>query len=209
VRPWSEHAERAWSYFRWSFGAAMLAFLFVVLMLVPIGYWVVQLIAHGAAAEPILGIVGVVFVLLLFAFGLAIFKLLLRDFAAPLQIRLDVSAGKALGVAWTLAKANVGAFVVYILLKIGFSIVAAIIRFVAGCVTCCLGFLPVIGHTLLQPLFYFERAWSLCFLQQAGWDLFPPEPAVAPAPPPPTAPLPPPSLPYGSDQIWNDRPSET
>jgi hypothetical protein len=206
VRPWHEHAERAWSYFRWSFGAAMVAFLVVVLALVPIGYWVVQLIAHGAAAGPILGIVGVVLALIAFAFGMAVFKLLLRDFAAPLQIRLDVGAGEALGVAWTLARANVGAFLVYILLKIGFSIVSAILSLAVGCLTCCLGFLPVISQTLLQPLFYFERAWSLCLLQQAGWDLFSPEPPAVVAPVPPTAP--PPSLPYGNDQIWGDRPSQ-
>ena len=46
----------------------------------------------------------------------------------------------------------------------------------------------MISHTILQPLLYFERAWSLCILRQAGYDLFPALPP--PAPPAEYAPLP-------------------
>jgi len=71
-------------------------------------------------------------------------------------------------------------------LKMVFVIVTGITALLAGCFTCCLGFLPVIHHTLLQPLYYFERAWSLCLLRQAGYDLFPaPPPGSLPLPPPP------------------------
>jgi hypothetical protein len=30
----------------------------------------------------------------------------------------------------------------------------------------------VVTQTFLQPLFFFERAWSLCLLRQLGHDLF-------------------------------------
>jgi hypothetical protein len=39
----------------------------------------------------------------------------------------------------------------------------------------------VVSQTLLQPLFYFERSWSLIFLRQLGHDVFElpiPEPAA-------------------------------
>jgi hypothetical protein len=41
------------------------------------------------------------------------------------------------------------------------------------CLTCGCGLLPVVAQTLLQPVFYFERAWSLLLLQQFGYGLVP------------------------------------
>ena len=190
ARPWREHADRAWSYFGWSFGLALVSFLGVLALIVPIGFFVFALFRHGASPGPILGIVGLGLLFLVWAIGINLFSILLRDFAAPLQIQLDVSCGRALGVAWALVRANLGTFVIYVLLKIVFAIVAGITSLLAGCFTCCLGFLPVIHHTLLQPLYYFERAWSLCLLRQAGYDLFPAPPPGPPPLPPPSEPLP-------------------
>jgi len=42
---------------------------------------------------------------------------------------------------------------------------------IAACLTCCCVLLPVVMQTALQPLFYFERAWSLFLLRQLGYDL--------------------------------------
>jgi len=42
---------------------------------------------------------------------------------------------------------------------------------IAACLTCCCALLPVVMQTALQPLFYFERAWSLFLLRQLGYDL--------------------------------------
>ncbi|HXT20823.1 MAG TPA: hypothetical protein VN923_08745 [Thermoanaerobaculia bacterium] len=190
ARPWREHADRAWSYFGWSFGASLVAFFGVVALLVPIGFFVISLIRFGAHPGPILGIIALALLFIVWAIALNLFSIVLRDFAAPLQIALDVRCGRALGVAWGLVRANLGSFVIYVLLKIVFGIVTAITSLLAGCFTCCLGFLPIIHHTLLQPLYYFERAWSLCLLRQAGYDLFPAVPPPEPPPLPPAEPLP-------------------
>ena len=190
ARPWREHAERAWSYFGWSFGAALVGFFGAVVLIVPIVVFVISLIRFGANPGPIVGIIGLALLLFVWAIALNLFSILLRDFAAPLQIVLDVRCGQALGVAWGIARGNLGSAIIYVLLKIVFGVVTAISTLLAGCFTCCLGFLPVIHHTLLQPLYYFERAWSLCLLRQAGYDPFP----VAPPPPAPPD-LPPPALP--------------
>ena len=189
-RPWREHADRAWSYFGWSFGLAIGGFLGVLLLLAPIGFFVFSLIRHGANAGPILGIILLVLLFIVWILALNLFSMLLRDFAAPLQVKLDVRCGQALGVAWGLVRGNLGTFVIYVLLKIVFAILTGITALLAGCFTCCLGFLPVIHHTLLQPLYYFERAWSLCLLRQAGYDLFPAPPPEPPPVPPPPEPLP-------------------
>jgi hypothetical protein len=75
-----------------------------------------------------------------------------------------------------LFRAHVGAFVVYVLLKIVFGMVAAVVMMVAACLTCCCALLPVVMQTALQPLFYFERAWPLFLLRQLGYDLIAPPP---------------------------------
>jgi hypothetical protein len=187
-RPWVEHGQRAWSYFGWSFGLAMATFAGVLLLLAPIGFFVYLLATEGASCAPIAGVIVTVLLVILFIVVMSLWSVLLRDFAAPLQMVLGVPCGQALGVAWGLVKANPLTFLVYILLKIVFGIVAAITAVLAGCFTCCIGFLPVISHTILQPLLYFERAWSLCLLRQAGYDPFP-APLAPSAPPPPPEPL--------------------
>jgi hypothetical protein len=195
VRPWREHADKSWSYFGWSFGVSLIAFLGVLAM-AGLGIWFgIMLFMSGPNPLPILGLITLVLVFIVFVVALNLFSVLLHDFAAPLQMKLAIPCGQALRVAWGLVRANLGTFVVYVLLKIVFAIVSAICGLLAGCFTCCLGFLPVVSHTLLQPLHYFERAWSLCLLRQAGFDLFP----VAPPPPyPPEALSPaPPPLPAG------------
>lgn len=180
VRPWHEHRERAWSYFGWSFGLSMTGLFGALLLLVPVGLSVVELFSTGASFGPIATILAIGLVFIGFVIAISLFSILLRDFAAPLQLAQGIPCGAALGVAWRLVQANVGQFVVYVALKIVFTIAAAIVTFVTGCLTCCLGFLPVIHHTLLQPVYYFERAWSLAMLDQAGYDIFP---AAPPAPP--------------------------
>jgi hypothetical protein len=192
-RPWREHAERAWSYFQWSFGLALATFAGVLLLLVPLGFLIWVLIRDGASCAPIGGVIAVVLLIIAFALAMGLVGVLLRDFAAPLQIALDVPAGQALGIAWGLVKAHPLTFLAYLVLKILFAIVTAFTAIAAGCLTCCIGFLPVISHTILQPLLYFERAWSLFILRQAGYDLFPappPLPPGPPAPPPDWAPQP-------------------
>jgi hypothetical protein len=184
VRPWHEHEAKAWSFFGWAFGATLAGLFGFLLLLVPVGFAVVAIIRNGASCGPIGGIVAVVLAFLAFAIALGLFGVLLRDFAAPLQMILGVRAGQALGIAWGLVKAYPGAFLAYLGLKIVFGFVAAIVALLAGCLTCCVGFLPVVSQTILQPLHYFERAWSLFLLRQAGYDIFPAAPPAPPAPPP-------------------------
>jgi len=101
----------------------------------------------------------------------------LRDFVAPLQLRTGRTCGAAFRILFELVRAHPGAFVIYILLKIVFGIVLGLALLVAACVTCCCALLPVVMQTTLQPLFYFERAWSIHLLRQLGYDLLAAPPA--------------------------------
>ena len=187
VRPWREHAGKAWSFFGWSFGSGLAVLVVALALAVPLVFLVISLIRYGPSCAPIAGILFVILLFFALAIAYGLFSLLLRDFAAPLQMALGVPAGGALRVAWGLVTANPLPFLAYVALKLVFGIIAGIAAILAGCFTCCLGFLPVISQTILQPLHYFERSWSLFLLRQAGYDLFPPAPPAIDAPLPPPA----------------------
>jgi hypothetical protein len=176
-RSWNENRERANAFFRWRFAVGM-AGLGVMLLLFAAGGVLVWQWQRGTLTGSLalaIGGIGLLPIVLAVALGLALFELLLRDLAAPLSWRYGWSAGDALRTAYELARANLGSMVVYILLKIVFAIGGAIVAMLAGCLTCCLGFLPVVSQFLLQPLWFFERAWSLQMLRRLGHDVFPAE----------------------------------
>jgi hypothetical protein len=52
-----------------------------------------------------------------------------------------------------------------------FEVARGVLLVLAACLTLCCILLPVVTQTVLQPLFFFERAWSLCLLRQMGYDL--------------------------------------
>jgi hypothetical protein len=177
-RPWHEHAERASSYFVWSFGLAV-GLVGAMFALLAIGAAAVLSVVRGGMLTGVfvsgmLALMIPVFVLLLMAGVVA--SIGLRDFAAPLQWKMGLGCGDAVRLLVSLVRADPGPFLVYLLLKVAFAIAATIVITVGGCLTCCLGFLPVVKQTLFQPAFYFERAWSLHFLRRLGYDLVTREP---------------------------------
>lgn len=175
VRPWRQHAVASSSYFTWSLGIS-LAGLFVVLALA--GAVAVLAVAFatgrlqgtgawltGAAMTP---------VLLLLALALpclALGALALRDFVAPLQLASGLPCGAAARLLEGLVMANPGAFVLYLLIKLAIVVASGIVIVLLGCLTCCIAFLPVLMQVVFQPLFYFERAFSLFLLRQLGHDV--------------------------------------
>ena len=184
VRPWGEHAERANSLFAWRFviGIAVLVVLIVLAGLAGLLVFGYSKGRIGGGVALALGLLGLLPILLVLVLAAGLVSMALRDFVAPLQWRLGVSCGDAGRVAWGLVRGHPGSFAVYVGLKIAFGIVAAIVALAAGCMTCCCGFLPVVAQTILQPLLYFERAWSLAFLRQLGHDVFAPPTAGAAVP---------------------------
>ena len=174
-RPWSQHAAAAQSYFGWRFGLSLAA-IFVVLFgaglvavaAVAFARGRLEGAAGGAAA---LALAPVLFLLLLALPLLALASVALRDFVAPLQLSSGLHCGQAARVLEALVTQHPGAFVIYFLLKMVFSIGVGVVILVGGCLTCCIGFLPVVMQVLFQPLFYFERSWSLFVLRQRGHDL--------------------------------------
>jgi hypothetical protein len=174
-RPWSQHAGPASTYFGWRFGLA-LAMVFVILfgaaLVVAAAFAFVQGRLEGVTGWAAgLALLPVLLLLSLALPLLALASVALRDFVAPLQLTTGLRCGAAARVLEQLITQHPGAFVIYILLKMIFSIGVGLVIFIGGCLTCCLGFLPVVMQVLFQPLFYFERSWSLYVLRQMGHDL--------------------------------------
>ena len=173
TRPWRVHAEKAQSYFAWRFGLAA-ALLGSLGILVVAGAGAALLIAKGGAAGAVAGalllvaLVPALFVVLL-AGGMG--ALALRDFVAPLQMQTGEACGLAVRRLLALVRAYPLPFLLYVVLKIAFEMVRGTVLVMAACLTLCCILVPVVTQTALQPLFFFERAWSLFFLRQMGHDL--------------------------------------
>ena len=94
---------------------------------------------------------------------------------------------------------HVGSIVLFLLMQLVLRIAIAAIGVVAGCVTCCIGFLPYIGTVLTLPLYVFDQCYPVYFLEQfgPGYRIFPDLPDAAggfpviplapPYPPPPAS----------------------
>lgn len=172
-RPWRVHAEKAQSYFAWRFGLAA-AMLGAIALIVVVAVGAAFLIARGGAAGAVAGALLLILLvplllLVLLAGGLG--AMALRDFVAPLQMHTQASCGAAARRLADLVRAHPLPFILYVVLKIVFEMVRGVLMVMAACVTLCCILLPVVTQTALQPLFFFERAWSLFFLRQMGHDL--------------------------------------
>ncbi len=174
-RLWRQHAAPASSYFGWSLGLTY-AILFTILFAGGLVVTTVLAFAAGRlqgtggwlillAIVPVLTLLGLALPLL----GLA--GVALRDFVAPLQVATGLPCGAAARLLESLVLAQPGAFVLYLVLKLLLVVGTGLVVAVFGCLTCCLGFLPIVMQTLFQPLFHFERSLSLMLLRQMGYDV--------------------------------------
>jgi hypothetical protein len=175
VRPWRQHAARADSYFAWRFGLGVLALGLVagvIALLVAVGHGYAYGRLGGVSGAAIGLALAPVFVILAFAIPLIVLMgIALRDFVAPLQVSAGVTCGEAIRIFEGLLVAQPGAFVLYLLMKIGVVVVTGLAIVVGGCLTCCIGFIPIVMHVVFQPFFFFERAWSVVLLRQMGHDV--------------------------------------
>ncbi|MCE5277272.1 MAG: hypothetical protein ABFD92_02825 [Planctomycetaceae bacterium] len=149
----------------------------------------------GSAIVAIL--VGVVLLLAVF-FIVAVISACTSNFVVPLMyLRRSSTLTAWREFRLTMLPGNAGAIVLFFLMKIAMAMAVGIISLVAGCLTCCLGFLPYLSAVLTLPLHIFLRAYSLYFVQQfgPGYNIISEPPAAGFSPPPPGQPTAPPTLP--------------
>jgi hypothetical protein len=114
---------------------------------------------------------------------------------APIMYLRNVTGLRAWSILGGLLKGNVGAFFLFWLMNAVVGLLFAVLTLVAVFCTCCIGALPVVNQTVLQPFLYWIRGYSLYFLAQFGPEYPLPRaeadllrPASIPAAPTPQAP---------------------
>ncbi len=115
---------------------------------------------------PVLLIVAGVLVVLAIPF--MILNGLARNFVAPLMWKDGTGSRDAWKKFWSVGRNHIGQIVLFFVLRVVFSMLAGVIGVIAGFVTCCFGFLPVLHQTLMAPYYVFERAWTLEILASMG-----------------------------------------
>ncbi len=172
VRPWGQHGVLADSFFVLSLVVQGAVFILIVLILGLGGFFLLWARASDWAVLAIaLGFLPFAFALFLAVVTAAVLGLVLRDFIAPLQISRSVGAKEAGGIFLSMFAARPGLFIGYAVLKFVIGIAVTFVVIIGSCLTCCIGFLPLINQTLFQPIYYAERAWSLKLLAQMGEDV--------------------------------------
>jgi hypothetical protein len=122
----------------------------------------------GGALLLILIPFGVIF--LLAVFGLGLVQLMLRSFVVPIMWARDLPCMEAWRVFARIAAGNALPLIGFVALKVAYSIGFGIATMFVGCLTCCVGLLPVVHHTLFAPYYVFDRAFSLELLAMTGED---------------------------------------
>ncbi len=93
---------------------------------------------------------------------------LLTNLLATMMYVRDWSAMEALKELGALARGRLGAFILYLLMNVALWLAYAVVAVPLTCCTCCIGGLPVVHQTILQPLFLWIRAYPFYFLAQFG-----------------------------------------
>ena len=106
----------------------------------------------------------------------------LRNFVAPLMLHFQETCSESWRRFLPVLKSNVGAVVVFFILRALMHFAFGIANIFVVLLTCCIGALPVVNQAITAPFYVFDRAWSMFALRSIGrdYDLFI-EPA-APAP---------------------------
>jgi hypothetical protein len=173
-RPWHEHATAASSYFGWSLGITLAAVATVLLAAVVVGAMMFAFATgrfQGTGWLALVAILPILALLLLALPLLALASLALRDFVAPLQLATGLPCDGAVRLLEALIIAQPGVFVLYLVLRFLLAVATGIVIAIGGCLTCCLGFVPVVMQIVFQPLFHFERGLALMLLRQMGYDV--------------------------------------
>jgi hypothetical protein len=128
-------------------------------------------IRDGAAFESILpALIGLGVVLVLLMIPLLLVNAMARNFVAPIMLKHGLGARDGWKRFWAVGKMHMGGIFLFYVMRVVVGIGAGIVGIVAGFMTCCLGFLPVLHQTLMAPYYVFERAWTLEVLASMSPD---------------------------------------
>lgn len=174
--PWREFADRAWRLFKFRFLLSMIGG-FAGLVGIAVFLWIAwpELQTGVFDTQGLIGLLAGFTIIAGVAVPLGVVGALVDDFVVPAMYLHDETVGEA----WRRVKTEIwqgrlGTIVLFYLVQFGLGMVVALIAFVVTCITLCIAALPYIGTVILLPLFVFNRAYVLAFIEQFGpnWQLF-------------------------------------
>ena len=164
---WRRAARPSWSYF-----LLQLA-LGTVKVCVGLGVMAAVLLAGWPAlrAGELKGLPwGLVFlsggVMLAVTIAIGIARWLLSSFVAPIMYVRGCSSTEAWREMRSLFRGHIGSVFLFFLMSLALGIAGATVGVAVACLTCCIGALPVVFHSIMQPYFLCVRAYAPYFLAQ-------------------------------------------
>lgn len=173
--PWGKFRRHGNSLFLFRIVLGLIGLFIVGLPIVGIIVLVIMLVSGAIAG--VVSIPGIVFLsLMLFVLGIVLFLIrkFTYDFVVPIMFLRTASVTAGWREFMAILSMNKARFALYLLFQILISIVIGAIVMIGFCVgiclccASCLLMIPYIGTVILLPLFVFERAYSLYYLQQFG-----------------------------------------
>jgi hypothetical protein len=175
IAPWNEYKHEGNSFFLFNLLLGFLIFVVLIAYIVQCFTSLQALYERSGDWKTLIGpaiLAGVGFLAISFACGFI--RLLLNDFVVPIMYRNRSTTWSAIQKFFPLFLSQLFYFVVYGLFLLFLLLVIGIGIFIAGCVTCCIGFvilgIPYISAIILLPLSYTQRAFAVEFLEQFGSD---------------------------------------
>jgi hypothetical protein len=185
VAPWYEYRKEAKSFFLFNliWGGISLAIVVAYTAFCFIQLQTVYARSGALIVPVILAILGLVVYAIISLFLLT----LIKDFVVLIMYRDRISTLQAIQKFIPLFLSQFIYFLGYELFLVCLSLLVVIGTAIAGCITCCIGFvilmIPYINAVILLPIPYALRAFSVEFLEQFGpeYQIFP-RPDINPAP---------------------------
>jgi len=166
---WGRAREPSWSLFVWSICLDLTGFAVILVLALPA---IFVFTSHTEGQELGAGSIGLIFVLaFIFAIALIILgvvRWLLKNLVAPVMYVRACTCSEAWREFLDLIRGHRGTVFLYLLMNIALGFLGAVIAFPVVCITCCIGALPVIHQTIMQPYYLFVRAYGPYFLAQFG-----------------------------------------
>ncbi len=186
--PWRRSGLHATSYFLWILSLGFLSLVTILAVCAPAGVllWrlVMKQVEFGGEALGLLLVTGVILIPILLVFGVA--GLFLHDFVAPLMYRFGLPGLEAWRLFLRAIRGHAFQIFLFVLLRIAIGTVLGVASLAVMLCTCCLGLLPVIHQTIVQPVLLFARVYPLYVLERLApeFRIVEPAPDLWASPPP-------------------------
>lgn len=167
---WIETRQPAFSLFLFRLALTAGGFLALALLLVVAATGVVKEAALGTQ-EPwpyIIHLLPIIILGICVALAFLLLDTLLRNFVAPLMYRSDLKCLEACREFIKICQGNVLMVIVFLFIRFAYFMPFLFAVAISGLFTCCIGWLPIVHHTLFAPFYVFDRAYSLYIIESLG-----------------------------------------